>query len=243
MKKPFIVCNWKLNGDKNIINNFLNSIKLIDNVKNMQLIIAPPAIYLNYLQDLIIEEKIFLAAQNVDIHENGAFTGEISAAMLKDVGVKYVILGHSERKIFHGENNKITLEKIFMAIKFNLIPIICIGETLKQNKENKTKEVCLEQIKYLVNNNIMKNCNKIIIAYEPIWAIGTGKSAEPEKIQIFIKFIKEYIKKSFKISKKILMLYGGSVNKKNAKAFLNQPDIDGLLVGKASLNTDFFYSI
>lgn len=243
MKKPFIVCNWKLNGDKNVINNFVKNIKLIDNIKNMQLTIAPPVIYLDFFKNLITEEKFFLAAQDVDIHENGAFTGEVSAAMLKDIGVKYIIIGHSERKIFHNENNEIILKKISMAIKFSLIPIVCIGETLQQHKEKKTKEVCLEQINYLVNNNIMKNCNKIIIAYEPIWAIGTGKSAEPKEIQILIKFMREHINKFFKISKKILMLYGGSVNKKNAKVFLNQSDIDGLLVGKASLNTDFFYSI
>lgn len=243
MKKPLIISNWKLNGNKNIIDNFIKKLKLINNIKNMSLVIAPPIIYLEHFKNLIFDKNISLAAQNIDIHNFGAFTGEISVDMVKDIGAKYVIIGHSERRILHKEDNNIIFKKIDLVKKANLISIVCIGENEIEYKNNETKKTCINQINSLFYQNKIEDIKNIIIAYEPIWAIGTGKSADPEKIQYLIRYIKKYIKNKFNISEDILMLYGGSVNEKNAKNFLQQPDIDGLLVGNASLEANFFSSI
>ncbi len=240
MKKKIIIANWKLNGNIKFIKKYLNKIKKINN-KNCIISIAPPIIYLSYIYKLIKNTKITLTSQNIDTHLNGSYTGEISAEMLKDIKIKYVIIGHSERKKYHLENNYTILKKILITQKKKLIPIICIGENLIDFNKNNSKKICKKQLKYLIKNyniNIFKNS---IIAYEPIWAIGTGKNANITHINKIIKFIKNFIKKyNKKISKKIIIIYGGSINIENYKKIIQLKDINGLLIGKSSLNIKTF---
>lgn len=242
MKKTLIVGNWKLNGNKNMIKVFAYELKkILNKLKNTNIVIAPPLIYLEYFRNLIDNKNFFLAAQNIDIHKSGAFTGEISANMLKDIGIKYVIIGHSERRILHNESDELIAKKISVAKSSELIPIICIGETEMENKNGKTEETCIKQINSIIKVNGIESLINSVIAYEPIWSIGTGKVCNPKKIQYLSNYIRKYIaSKNINISKQIIIQYGGSVNKENAKIILNQSDIDGLLVGSASLKSDFF---
>lgn len=245
MKKPLVIANWKLYGSKNILYNFIKKIiKKLKKIKRCQLAIAPPLVYLEFLKNLTLNEKIFLAAQNVDKNINGSFTGEISAEMLKDIGVTYVIIGHSERREFHKETNEL-ISKKFISIKYSkLIPVICIGETYKDKKNGNTKKVCIEQIDLIYKKYGILVFKDTIIAYEPIWSIGTGKSATPKDIESISRYIRNYfLEKNENIGKNIFILYGGSVNEKNTKEILLLSNIDGLLVGSASLKEETLSSI
>ncbi len=245
MKKKIIICNWKLNGDKKFIKNFINKLNKYSKLYNNYIIsISPPIIYMDYTRKLIKNKNIYLTSQNVDINIQGSFTGDISAKMLKDIYTKYIIIGHSERKIYHKENNKILLKKIIITKKLNMIPIICIGENLNEYKLKISKKICKNQLKYLIRKkgiNIIKNS---IIAYEPIWSIGTGKNANIKHISKINKSIKKYlINKDINIKNKFKIIYGGSINKINANKIINNKNIDGLLIGKSSLNLKEFINI
>ncbi|QJC35676.1 triose-phosphate isomerase [Enterobacteriaceae endosymbiont of Donacia sparganii] len=243
MKKFLIIANWKLNGDYNFINKNINLIKkkINNSLHFCDLSIAPPYVYLNYINNYLKNTSISLTAQNVDIHLKGSYTGEISINMLKDVGVKYVIIGHSERRIFHHENDNF-ISKKFILIKNNgLIPVLCIGETEEQKKQNQTEKICIQQINDILKISDINIFNKTIIAYEPVWAIGTGKIANIDEVQKTILFIKKYISSlNIKIAESILFQYGGSINYKNIDIFLKKKDINGFLIGKTSLTTENF---
>lgn len=243
--KPLIIANFKLNGNKKTLDLFLTSlINYINNIKYSEIAIAPPLIYLDFTNQKIMNSKISLTAQNVDIHLSGAFTGEISAEMLKDIGVKYVIIGHSERRYFHKENNTSILKKIEIIKKIGLIPIICFGETFEEKQEDKTNILLKSQIDLIVSNLGIEAFANTIIAYEPIWAIGTGKSAIPNEIQNIHKFIKNYLTQiNSTIGNNIIIQYGGSITKENISNFISQPDINGLLIGKSSLDINLFISL
>lgn len=244
MYKPLIIGNWKLNGNKNMINKFIFDLKkIINKLENIKLVIAPPLIYLEHFQNLILHTKFSLAAQNVDINKIGPFTGETSIDMLKDIGIKYVIIGHSERRIFHNESDNLIAKKFFIVKSSGLIPVLCIGESENDYKNKKTKEVCMKQIDSILSINKIESLENSVIAYEPIWAIGKGISASIKKIKKTISFIRNYIESKKKdISKKLIIQYGGSVNKNNAKIILKQGNANGLLVGNSSLTVDFFSS-
>ncbi len=240
MKKKIIIANWKLNGNIKFIKKYFNKIKKINN-KNCLISIAPPIIYLSYIYKLIKNTNITLTSQNIDIHSNGSYTGEISGEMLKDINTKYVIIGHSERKKYHLENNNIILKKILITKQKKLIPIICIGENLIDFNKNKSKNVCKKQLKYLIKNYNINIFINSIIAYEPIWAIGTGENANITHINKITKFIKNFIKKyNKKISKQTIIIYGGSINIENYKKIIQLKNINGLLIGKSSLNIKTF---
>ncbi|AZP36420.1 Triosephosphate isomerase [Candidatus Annandia adelgestsuga] len=246
MKKILIVGNWKLNGNKKFLINFINNFKKKKKniYKNCNIVITPPSLYLDAFNYLTLNENINLGAQNVDVNVFGSFTGDLSVKMLKDVGVKYVILGHSERRINYYENNFTVLKKFILLKKYNLIPIICIGENYDEKKKKLTNKICINQIKIIIKKLGIKSLNNTVIAYEPIWAIGTGKSAKPEYVQNVHSKIRSYISKYDKlISKNIIIQYGGSVNEKNAKSFILQHDIDGLLIGNSSLKLNSFIKI
>ncbi|QJC32864.1 triose-phosphate isomerase [Enterobacteriaceae endosymbiont of Donacia semicuprea] len=245
MKKFLIVANWKLNGNLNFIDKNINLIKKINNLLHYcKIAIAPPYVYIYYLHNYLKNTSINLVAQNIDIHEKGSFTGEISINMLKDIGVKYVIIGHSERRINHYENNNFIAKKFILTKKNGLIPILCIGETKEEKKQNKTEKICINQI-----NSILKICEvnifyNTIIAYEPIWAIGSGKIANINEIEKTINFIKKYISSiNQKISESIIFQYGGSIDKDNINNLFQIKNINGLLVGKASLTIENFISL
>jgi len=246
MKKALIVANWKLNGNIKMISSFFEYLKLHSSMylENNIVIIAPPNIYLERVYKNIKNMNIFLSAQNVDINLKGAFTGEISALMLKDIGVKYVIIGHSERRLLHHENNNTIVKKFDLIKNLSLIPILCIGETALEKQYGQTQEIIKKQLNCIFKKLGTSAFNNAVIAYEPVWAIGTGLSADPQDVQFIHKFIKNHIKKhNSKNTCDIKVQYGGSINCTNAKDFIKQPDIDGLLIGNASLNPQEFLKI
>ncbi len=244
-RRKLFAANWKMNKTipeaVSFISDFKNSVKKNDN----EIVICPPFTALNEVKKSIKGTKIKLGAQNMHFEEKGAFTGEISAAMLKGTGCEYVILGHSERRHYSNETDELINKKIKTALKNNLKIILCIGETLEQRQGNETMRIIESQLKNCLKHipdNEMKN---IAIAYEPVWAIGTGKNATPAQAEEAHKFIRQLLKKSYNesISNNTRILYGGSVNEKNARELLAMKNIDGFLIGGASLNPRSFAEI
>ncbi len=245
MNKKIIIANLKLNGNVKYIKKYIEILKKYTYInQKYRILIAPPILYL-YLSNLIIKEsQIKLVSQNIDKNISGSFTGEISGEMLKDINIKYVIIGHSERKKYHKENNIDILNKIIIAKKFNIKPIICIGENIQDYENKKSKKICKKQIKFLIKNNNINILKNTILAYEPIWAIGTGKNANIKHISKIHKYIIKYITSINKnIIKKIKIIYGGSINKKNIYNIINNKYIDGLLIGKSSWKIENFIKI
>lgn len=244
-KVCLIVGNWKLNGNKNLITNFVAT--LVNNlvgVTKCNVAIAPPMLYLDTVRSYLKNSRIALCAQNVDTNISGAYTGDISAKMLKDLNVQYVLIGHSERRINHQESNLYIARKFSVLKKIGLIPILCIGENKEEYDSGYTNVVCIKQIDEIINLLGIKAFKNTIIAYEPIWAIGSGIYAVPENVQKTHKFIRDYIAQYDKcLAKQILIQYGGSVTSDNVVQFLSQRDINGVLVGTASLNIDSFINI
>lgn len=251
MKKLTIIGNWKLNFNKSKIIKFLY--QLNDYIlqkklsSNLILSLSPPTIYLEVANNILrqLNSSVTLTSQNIDINISGSFTGETSVAMLKDMRyIKYVIIGHSERRVNHNETNNCISKKFKLVKDFNLVPILCIGETKKEKHINQTENVCrfqIDSIFELLGNQAFRHS---IIAYEPIWAIGSGSSADPDYIQNIHYFIKNYIKKYDIIaSQELSILYGGSVNYSNSKKLLQKPDVNGALIGNSSLNCDTFLKI
>ncbi len=234
-------------------NTLQESIGLINGIKSefnkfeieCDVIICPPFTSLQIANSLIKDSNIKLGAQNMFYEESGAFTGEISAPMLKSVGCEYVILGHSERRAIFGETDDLINKKIIKAIDSNLRPIFCVGETLEEREKGITFDVINRQIVEGLKDISVDEINNVIIAYEPVWAIGTGKNATPEQAEEVHIFIRNLIKKIYnkEISDKIVIQYGGSVKPENAKDLLSQQNIDGALVGGACLKADSFAKI
>lgn len=245
MRKPLVMGNWKLNGSKQMALDLVTGLtKQLADVKGCDVAIAPPVVYLDYVQKVLADSKIILGAQNVDTHLSGAYTGDISAAMLKEVGVTHVIIGHSERRTYHKECDSFIAQKFAVLKENHLTPVLCIGETEAENEAGQTQAVCAKQIDAIINLFGVEAFNNAVIAYEPIWAIGTGKSATPAQAQAVHKFIRDHIAKlDANVAKQVIIQYGGSVNDKNAAELFTQPDIDGALVGGASLKADAFAAI
>jgi len=246
--KPLIVANWKCNPitleeGKLLFNSIKKGIK---NIKNVEVIICPPFIYISTFQHSNIL-TVKLGAQNCFWEEKGAFTGEISPRMLKDIGVKYVILGHSERRLYLGETDEMINKKIKLVLKAKLNPILCVGETEEERSQGRTQEVLKNQLISALSNiskSIIQN-SKFSVAYEPIWAIGTGKACETNEAQTMGLFIRKIITQLYGgfISKKVQILYGGSINSKNGLSYIKEARMQGLLVGGASLNKQEFIQI
>ncbi len=247
MRQKFVAGNWKMHKDKS------ETIELISSLKNKlsnfsvitEVAICPPFTSLELASELIKNSTLKLGAQNVHSEPEGAYTGEISAKMLKSFGVEYVIIGHSERRTYFNESNEFINKKIKRAIEFDLRPIFCVGETLNEREAGKTFSVVEEQLILGLQGISESDLLKIVIAYEPVWAIGTGKTATPLQAQEVHFFIREKIKSIYdtKSSEKIKILYGGSVKPENARDLFLQPDIDGGLIGGACLNPDSFFKI
>ena len=249
MRIPFIAGNWKMNKGieetKQFFQEFLPLIKSLD-FNTRDVMIAPPFTSLFIASELIKNTKILLGAQNACWEKKGAFTGEISPSMLKEINVKYVIIGHSERRHIFGETNEIIAKRVKGVIEEGLCAILCVGETLEQREKGITFLVVEEQLKEglkYINDKITEK--NLIIAYEPVWAIGTGKTATPEQAEEVHVFIREILSKLFgkDLSEKIRIIYGGSVKPDNIKELISQPNIDGVLVGGASLNPKSFFEI
>lgn len=228
-----------MNGDKNQINEIVNNLKKGPLDPNVEVVIGVPAIYLAYVKT-IVPDTIGVAAQNCWKVAKGAFTGEISPAMIKDVGCDWVILGHSERRTIYGEKDDLVAEKVAHALESGLKVIACIGETLEEREAGKTEEVVFRQTKALLPA-IGSNWDKVVLAYEPVWAIGTGKSATPQQAQEVHAALRSWLSTnaSADVAAAVRIQYGGSVTGATAKELASQPDIDGFLVGGASLKPEF----
>lgn len=246
MRKPVIAGNWKMNKSINEAIELVNSLKreLID-IQEIDIIICPVYTALSDVSDLLIDSNISLGAQNIYWEPSGAFTGEISPSMIKDAGCKYVIIGHSERRKYFDESDETVNKRIKAAQSVGLIPIFCVGETLEEHEAGKTIDVVKRQLKGGLEGLENEALPKIVIAYEPVWAIGTGKTATPEQAQEVHKFIRGWLNENYspEVAESLRILYGGSVKPANARELMQQSDIDGALVGGASLDSSSFVEI
>lgn len=210
--------------------------------KGIEAVVCPAYVHLAQVAEQLKDSALAWGAQDVSQHETGAHTGDINAAMLKDLGCRYVLVGHSERRSGHQENNDCVAEKFRRVIEAGLVPVLCIGETLAQREQNRTLAVIGEQLNSVLGRNASLALNEIVIAYEPVWAIGSGKTASAEQAQEVHAFIREQLRQ-LPGAATSRILYGGSVNAENARALFAQKDIDGGLVGGASLQADSFVAI
>jgi len=246
-RRPLVMGNWKLNGSQQMVAKLITELRTtLTGIQNCSVAIAPPMVYLAQARAQLVDggDNISLAAQNVDVNLKGAFTGEIAVSMLKEIGVKYVIIGHSERRTYHHENAEIVAKKFAVLKSEGLIPVLCIGESQAENEARQTETVCKRQLNTVLETLGVKAFKNAVIAYEPVWAIGTGLSATPQQAQKTHKFIRDYIaQQDAQVAEKIIIQYGGSVNANNAAELFKQPDIDGALVGGASLEADKFIDI
>ena len=246
-RKAIIAGNWKMNKTRPEAKELLNAIKpLVANAQDkVEVIACVPFTNLETALNATEGSNVKIGAENVHFAESGAFTGEISASMLTELGVEYVVIGHSERRQYFGETDETVNKRTLSALKAGLKPIVCVGETLEQRELNITEEVIATQIKIDLKDTCEKCIKNVVIAYEPVWAIGTGKTATPEQAQEVCAFIRSQLAKMFSqdIADSITIQYGGSMNAKNCAELLAQPDIDGGLIGGASLKADDFNTI
>ena len=245
MRKKVIAGNWKMNMLPNETINFIEGLSQeIKDVKN-EIILCVPYTDLFYALLTAQNTNIKIGAQNMHWKEKADYTGEISGQMLKSIGVEYVIIGHSERRQYFAETDETVNLKVKSALENNLKPIICVGETLEQREHGETEKIIESQIKLALKDLTKEQIRAIIIAYEPVWAIGTGKTATPEEANNVIKYIRKQIKELYneEIAENIIIQYGGSVKASNAEELFNMSDIDGALVGGASLNFKEFSEI
>ncbi len=246
MRKPFIAGNWKMNllsqSSIDLVRGLMSSLPANENV---QVAVCPPAVYLQQLASVLKGSSIGLGAQNMSQHKEGAFTGEVSGSMLKDIGCSCVILGHSERRQFYGETDVLVNAKTIAALSYGLIPIVCVGEMLEQREAGTTAQVIDQQVRGSLSGLSAAQAAELVIAYEPVWAIGTGKTASPAQAEEVHAQIRQLLVELFgkPVADTIRIQYGGSVKADNAAELLGQPNIDGALVGGASLKADSFAAI
>ena len=238
MRKPLIAGNWKMN--KTVTESISLVRELLDFVKNYQeteIVICPPFTSLWVIRELIQDTHILLGAQNIYYEEDGAYTGEISAHMLQNIGCQYVIVGHSERREYFHESSREVAWKAMKALAYRIKPIICVGEKLEQRESGSAKEVVREEIDAIFQALRADDVERIVFAYEPIWAIGTGKSATSQDANDMIQYIRNLLREKYgdRIAEMVRILYGGSVKPGNIKELMAEPEIDGALVGGASL--------
>jgi triosephosphate isomerase len=240
--RKIIAGNWKMNGNSMSVTALLKAVA--DITVEANIIVFPSYVYLPLTQHLLHKSKILWGAQNIAPEENGAFTGEIAGNMLKDFGCQYVLVGHSERRSLFAESNNIVAQKFIAAQRDGLIPMLCVGETQEQRQAGETEQVVSQQIDAVLQAVGISAFENAVIAYEPVWAIGTGLTATPEQAQEVHQQIREQIaQKDAKIASQLSILYGGSVKPDNATELFAQPDIDGGLVGGASLDAKSFKQI
>ncbi len=241
-KKKLIAGNWKMNGSLEANDALVRAV--VSGMKDAacDVAVCVPAPYLAQLQMLRHASALELGAQDVSQHEQGAFTGETSASMLREFGVRYAIVGHSERRQYHGETDAVVAEKAKAALAHGITPIVCVGETLAEREAGQTEEVVKRQLAAVIHVN--GHCiSEIVVAYEPVWAIGTGKTATPEQAQQVHALLRKQLAAASGHAERVRILYGGSMNAANAASLLAQPDIDGGLIGGASLKAPDFLQI
>ncbi|MEO7546884.1 MAG: triose-phosphate isomerase [Ramlibacter sp.] len=243
MKRKLIAGNWKMNGSAAANDALVRAVIAgMTETSSCAVAVCVPAPYLGQVQMLRAGSALELGAQDLSAHEKGAFTGEVSAAMLKEFGVRYVLVGHSERRHFHGETDALVADKARAALAQGITPIVCVGETLADREAGKTEVVVKRQMAAVIHAN--GHCiSEIVVAYEPVWAIGTGKTATPEQAQQVHALLRAQLAAATAHSGRIAILYGGSMNAANAASLLAQPDIDGGLIGGAALKAPDFLQI
>lgn len=245
MRKPIIAGNWKMHKTSSEVSSFI--FETLENISatNSDVIICAPFIHLSKLVELTKNTIIKVGAQNMHYEENGAFTGEVSGEMLKDIGVEYVIIGHSERRQYYNETDESVNLKTKKALSLSLVPIVCVGETENEKEKNETEKVVKNQIELGLRGISANDISKVVIAYEPIWAIGTGKVATSKDANFVISYIRKIIKNIYgaETADSVRIQYGGSVKPNNIKEFLMESDIDGALVGGASLKPADFIGL
>ncbi|MDO8320653.1 triose-phosphate isomerase [Rhodoferax sp.] len=242
MKKKLIAGNWKMNGSLAVNEVLLKAMLAGVGRPGCQVAVCVPAVYLAQCQALLAGSVIELGAQDVSSHESGAYTGEISPAMLKEFGLRYVIVGHSERRQYHGETDELVAAKAQRALSTGITPIVCVGETLAEREAGHTEDVVKRQLAAVIHTN--GHCiSEVVVAYEPVWAIGTGLSATAEQAQQVHAVLRAQLKAASPNADRIKLLYGGSMNAANAQSLLSQADIDGGLIGGASLKASDFLTI
>ncbi|AEH45278.1 triosephosphate isomerase [Thermodesulfatator indicus DSM 15286] len=245
-RRPLIAGNWKMHKTVPETLAYIEAFKsLVAGVEDRDIMLAPPFTSLDAAERALEGTNIYLGAQNCHWADEGAFTGEISPKMLADIGVTYVIIGHSERRHIFGETDKVIRQKIEAVLKYDLIPILCIGETLEEREAGKTLKVLETQLKEGLKGFSVADLKSLVVAYEPVWAIGTGKTATPEQAEEAHAFVRKILAEMFnqEFADNLRILYGGSVKPENVVGLMARPDIDGALVGGASLKPDVFAKI
>ena len=242
MRRPMMAGNWKLNKTITEAVDLAKKLKgSLANVKDKDVVVCPTFVCLQAVADALSDSEISVGAQNLFWEDSGAFTGEVSAPMIKSAGASHVIIGHSERRQYFGETDDTVNKKLLAALKHCLFPIVCVGETLAEREKAITFKVIERQIKEGLKSLTPENWQSIVIAYEPVWAIGTGKTASKEQAQEVHAFIRGLLPKE--VAPQVRILYGGSVKPDNTKELMGQPDIDGALVGGAALKAEDFTKI
>jgi len=246
MKRKLIAGNWKMNGslaaNTQLVQGVRAGLAQALEGKACDVAVCVPAPYLAQVAGLLGDSGVALGAQDVSAHEQGAYTGEVSAAMLRDFATRYAIVGHSERRQYHGETDDTVATKAQHALAAGITPIVCVGETLAERDAGRTEEVVKRQLAAVIHLN--GHCiSEIVVAYEPVWAIGTGKTATPEQAQAVHAVLRAQLKAATEHADRVHILYGGSMNAANAAELLAQPDIDGGLIGGAALKPTDFLSI
>jgi triosephosphate isomerase len=245
MRNPLIAGNWKMHGSRAAAKELLNAICLgAKPFSNIDISVFPSFIHLPQTQERLSQSSISWGGQNLYLGESGAFTGEVSGAMLVDYGCQSVLIGHSERRHVFKEDLNLVAAKLKAALDANLTPILCLGETLAQREANQTNQVIAEQLQTAIGGLSLADLNKIVLAYEPVWAIGTGLTATPEQAQTVHAYLRELLfKQDVALANTMRILYGGSVKADNASGLFAMPDIDGALVGGAALEAKSFLAI
>lgn len=244
MRQSLIMGNWKMNTSREEGVQLAKALAEGLSADSQEVAVCVPFVYISDIRNALSGSSIAVGAQNVADQAAGAYTGEVSAAMLADCGVKYALVGHSERRSYYGDTNESVAARFCQALKQGVVPVLCVGETLEEREKDRTFQVVDEQLNAVIDAAGIEAFEKAVIAYEPVWAIGTGKTATDEQAQEVHKYIRQRIaERSAAIAEKVQILYGGSVKPDNAKALFAMPDIDGGLVGGASLDAKGFLQI
>jgi triosephosphate isomerase len=245
MRTPLVAGNWKLNGSRASIKELVDGLQAgISDIKKTQVAVCPPYVYLSEVGQMLADSPIAMGSQDVSAEDSGAFTGEVAGTMISEMGCAYAIVGHSERRSIYGESDELTARKFAAARRHGLKPILCVGETLQEREQNITEKVVARQIDAVIDLEGIDAFKDAVIAYEPVWAIGTGMTATPEQAQEVHAFIRGRIAaEDQSVADGLQILYGGSVKGSNAEELFAKPDIDGGLIGGASLAAGEFLTI
>lgn len=244
MRTPLLAGNWKMNGSRLSVESLLSNLKNKDLNPSMEMVVFPSFPYLPQTAEMLSDTAIAWGAQDVCVEDNGAFTGEVSAAMLVDFGCRFVIVGHSERRLYYGESDLLAAQKCEKALTSGLTPILCVGETEAEKTNGLTEQVIGRQLSKVLERVGVEAFNSIVLAYEPVWAIGTGLTASPEEAEAAHAFLRHQIaQENAIVAKKLRILYGGSLKANSASALFVMANIDGGLVGGASLDAEEFLKI